>query len=191
MSEGPAAHPTEAATHEDPDVPVPTDEHVDARLWRALGDDFDLMKDAEPPPRIAHGRERLLMCRLYVGLIRTLGDDYGAPFTAHSDSATFRAVGIYVFFRTLMCAPVNASVIAQALRLPRATVLHALQGLGKHGYVERVGNAYRATEKVNLPDLGDRLQARIDMIADTARQLAELQASVRDGAQAAPEPGEP
>jgi hypothetical protein len=167
LSEGPAAPSTETATDEDPASPAPADGHVDVQLWRALGDDFALMKDAGPPERIAHGRERLLMCRLYVGLIRTLGDDYGAPFTAHSDSATFRAIGIYVFFRTLLCA------------------------LSKHGYVERVGNAYRATEKVNIPDLGDRLQARIDMIADTARQLAELQASIRDEALAAPEPGEP
>jgi hypothetical protein len=61
----------------------------------------------------------------------------------------------------------------------------------KHGYVERVGNAYRVTEKVNLPDLGERMQARIEMILETARKLAEFRTSPRDGGQGVSEPGEP
>jgi hypothetical protein len=44
----------------------------------------------------------------------------------------------------------------------------------KHGYVERVGNAYRVTDKVNVPDLKNKLQRRIDMIVDTARKLSKL-----------------
>jgi hypothetical protein len=31
----------------------------------------------------------------------------------------------------------------------------------KHGYVERVGNAYRVTDKVNIPDLQKKLQRRM------------------------------
>jgi hypothetical protein len=46
----------------------------------------------------------------------------------------------------------------------------------KHGYVERVGNAYRVTDKVNVPDLKNKLQRRIDMIMETARKLSELNA---------------
>lgn len=183
--------PAEPADPEDVVSPEQTDELFETRLWRALGDDFALMKEVEPPPRFAHARERLLMARLYVGLIRTLNDDYGAPFAMQSDSPRIRAIGIYVFFRTMMCAPVAASAVARVLKLPRATVLQALQELMKHGLVERVGNAYRVTEKVNIPFLGDKMQARIDMIADTARQLAELQGSMRAEAQDASEPGEP
>jgi hypothetical protein len=187
-----AEHPTGTVPEpEGEPPPAPTEEQVEAQLWRTLGDDLVLMKDIEPPPRFAHAHERLLMCRLYLGLIRSLSDDYGAPFGVQSDSASVRAIGIYVFFRTIMCAPVYASTVAQALKLPRAATLHGLQELIKHGYVERVGNAYRATEKVNLPDIGDKIQSRIDMIAETARQLEELQASMRDAAQDAPEPGEP
>jgi hypothetical protein len=181
-TEGPAGRPTEAATAE---------EHVEAQLWRALGDDLVLMKDVDPPPRFPHARERLLMCRLYLGLVRSLSDDYGPPFGMQSDSASVRAIGIYVFFRTIMCAPVYASTVAQALKLPRAAALHGLQELIKHGYVERVGNAYRATEKVNLPDIGEKMQARIEMIAETARQLAELRTATGAAAPDPPEPGEP
>jgi hypothetical protein len=170
---------------------VPAEEVIEARLWRALGDDVTLMNEAEPSPRFPYARQRLLMCRLYLSLIRSIGEDLGAPFTAHPDSPGFRAIGIYVLFRTMMCAPVHAGAVAQALKLPRATVLHGLQQLVKHGWVERVGNAYRATEKVNIPDLTDRMQARIEMIAETARRLAEIRMSIRGDARGAPEPGEP
>jgi len=44
---------------------------------------------------------------------------------------------------------------------------------------------------VNIPDLTDRMQARIEMIAETARRLAEIRTSIRAGIQGAPEPGEP
>jgi predicted transcriptional regulator len=151
------------------------DRHVDESPGKDLDDlDFVLIDDVRPPLRIAHARERLLLCRLYVGLIRSLNDDYGADFAANSDSCTLRAIGIYVFLRTLMCSPVRASTIAQALKLPRTTVNRRLQDMMKQGYVERVGNAYRMTDKVNIADLQNKLQRRIDMIVETARELSKL-----------------
>jgi len=119
----------------------------------------------------------MLMCRLYIGLIRGINDDYGAEFASNSDSCTVRTIGIYVFLRTVMCSPVHASTIAQALKLPRTTVIRRLQDMVKHGYVERVGNAYRVTDKVNIPELQDKLQRRIDMIIETARELSKLKAA--------------
>jgi len=136
--------------------------------------DFILLDEMRPPSRITQARERLLLSRLYIGLIRSLNDDYGAEFAASSDSCTLRTIGIYVFLRTLMCSPVRASVIAQTLKLPKTTVNRRLQDMMKQGYVERVGNAYRMTDKVNIPDLQDKLQHRIDMIIETARELSKL-----------------
>ncbi len=136
--------------------------------------DFVLVDEIRPPSRITQARERLLLSRLYVGLIRSLNDDYGAEFAASSDSCTLRTIGIYVFLRTVMCSPVRASTIAQTLKLPKTVVNRRLQDMMKQGYVERVGNAYRMTDKVNLPDLQGRLQRRIDMILETARELQKL-----------------
>ena len=70
--------------------------------------------------------------------------------------------------------PRPRSQIAHALKLPRVSVVRRLNGLIKHGYVERVGNAYRVTDKVNIPDLQKKLQRRIDMLAETAKRLAEV-----------------
>jgi hypothetical protein len=136
--------------------------------------DFIVLDDTRPPPRIELGRERMLLCRLYLGLIQTMNDDYGAEFAKHSDSATYRTIGIYVFLRTVTCSPVRASTIAQVLKIPRTTVLRRLNDMQKLGYVEHVGNAYRVTDKVNIPDLKQKLQKRIDMILATARELSKL-----------------
>jgi predicted transcriptional regulator len=116
----------------------------------------------------------MLIGRLYVELLQSITDDYGAEFAAHNDSLTYLTIGIYVFLRTVMCEPARANQIAQALRLPRAAVLRRLQELVKHGYVERVGNAYRVTDKVNIPDLQNKLQHRIDMIIETAKKLSKV-----------------
>jgi DNA-binding MarR family transcriptional regulator len=146
-------------------------QHDGAHASADNGSNFVLIAEGKPPSRIALARERMLICRLYVGLLQTITDDYGAEFAAHSDSLAYRTIGIYVFLRTVMCSPARASQIAHALRLPRAAVLRRLQELVKHGYVERVGNAYRVTDKVNIPDLQNKLQRRIDMVTDTAKKL--------------------
>ncbi len=140
--------------------------------WVDHGSDFILIAEGKPPSRIALARERMLICRLYVGLLQTITDDYGADFAAHSDSLAYRTIGIYVFLRTVMCSPARASQIAHALRLPRAAVLRRLQDLVKDGFVERVGNAYRVTDKVNIPDLQNKLWRRIHMITETAQKLS-------------------
>lgn len=151
----------------------------ESQLWSRSGFDFVLVDDVEPPKRIELARERMLLSRLYLGLIQSMNDDYGTEFAGHSDSATFRTIGIYVFLRTVMCSPARASTIAHALKLPRSLVLRRLNDMVRLGYVERVGNAYRVTDKVNIPDLRQKLQQRVDMILHTARELAKLADSRR------------
>ena len=99
--------------------------------WTDHGSEFVLITEGKPPPRIELARERLLICRLYLGLMRTITDDYGAEFAAHSDSLDYRTIGIYVFLRTVMCSPVRASQIAHALKLPRVSVVRRLEE-GEH-----------------------------------------------------------
>jgi DNA-binding MarR family transcriptional regulator len=153
------------------------DAHSREHPFQDQGSDFVLIEEPKPPPRIELARERMLISRLYLGLLRTITDDYGTEFAAQSDSLTYRTIGIYVFLRTVMCSPVRASQIAHALKLPRAIVLRRLQELAKNSYVERVGNAYRVTDKVNIPDLQNKLQRRIDMVTETAKRLSELRSS--------------
>jgi DNA-binding MarR family transcriptional regulator len=162
------------SVHNDDQAPQPQHEANNSAFAAAdHGADFVMIAEGKPPSRIALARERMLISRLYVGLLQTITDDYGTEFASHSDSLTYRTVGIYVFLRTVMCAPARASQIAHALRLPRAAVLRRLQELVKDGYVERVGTAYRVTDKVNLPDLQNKLQRRVDMVIETAKKLTK------------------
>src|SRR6516165_2325452 len=141
----------------------PQDEtHSGENAFHDQGSDFVLIQEGKPPSRIELARERMLISRLYLGLLRSITDDYGTEFAAQSDSLAYRTIGIYVFLRTVICSPVRASQIAHALKLPRVSVVRRLDELIEHGYVERVGNAYRVTDKVNT-ELQKKLQRRIDM----------------------------
>src|SRR5580704_2723068 len=73
----------------------PNEAHNPAHAWEDQSSDFVLVTEGKPPPRIALARERMLISRLYLGLLRTITDDYGAEFAAHSDSLAYRTIGIY------------------------------------------------------------------------------------------------
>ena len=77
---------------------------------------------------------------------------------------------------TAIARPIEQSG-AQALKIPRVTVIRRLNDMVKLGYVEQVGNAYRMTDKVNIPDLKEKLQQRINMILATAGELSKLHAA--------------
>ena len=55
--------------------------------------DFVLIAEGRPPSRIALARERMLISRLYVGLLQSITDDYGAAFVAQSDKRRAIVVG--------------------------------------------------------------------------------------------------
>jgi CRP-like cAMP-binding protein len=107
--------------------------------WTDYGSDFVLIAEGKPPPRIELARERMLICRLYLGLLRTITDDYGAEFAAHSDSLASRTIGITSSCGPSCARPVRASQIAHALKLPRVSLVRRLEELIKRGYVGRVG----------------------------------------------------
>ncbi len=63
-----------------------SEEYDATKAWRDGYFDFVLIEEGKPPARIELARERMLICRLYLGLLRTITDDYGAEFATHSDS---------------------------------------------------------------------------------------------------------
>jgi hypothetical protein len=131
---------------------------------------FVLITEGKAPPRIELARERLLICGPLPGpdanhyrRLRGAQCQLGLPNHWHLRLPANCHV-----------LAVRASQIAHALKLPRVSVVRRLEELIKHGYVERVGNAYRVTDKVNIPDLQKKLQRRIDMVAETVKRLAEV-----------------
>jgi DNA-binding IclR family transcriptional regulator len=90
------------------------------------------------------------------------------------DIATARLSELLASPCTVLCSPVRANTVAQVLKIPRMVVLRRLNDMVKLGYVERVGNSYRMTDKVNIPDLKTKLERRVDMILATAKELSKL-----------------
>ena len=60
----------------------PDEAHILAHARADESSDFVLVAEGKPPPRIALARERMLISRLYLGLLQTITDDYGAEFAA-------------------------------------------------------------------------------------------------------------
>ena len=126
-----------------------TEARKDADVWADHASDFVLIAEGRPPSRIELARERMLICRLYLGLLRTITDDYGTQLAVESDSLTLRTIGIYVFLRTVMCSPARASQIAHALKLPRGAegwfCRTRRQCLSRHRQGEHLGSANQIT----------------------------------------------
>src|SRR6516164_2385176 len=91
-----------------------TEARKDADVWADHASDFVLIAEGRPPSRIELARERMLICRLYLGLLRTITDDYGTQLAVESDSLTLRTIGIYVFLRTVMCSRARAQTAARS-----------------------------------------------------------------------------
>jgi hypothetical protein len=71
--------------------------------------DFVLIEEGKPPSRIELARERMLISRLYLGLLRTIMDDYGTEFAAQSDSLTYRTIA-FTSFCVLSCVRLSVQV---------------------------------------------------------------------------------
>ena len=106
-----------------------SEQHIEAHAWGDRG--FVLVRDVQPPPRIELARERMLICRLYIGLIQSITDDY--EFATRSDSATLRSIGIYVFLRTVMCSPVSTGKIRSRAETAARDRAEAAARLGEAG----------------------------------------------------------
>src|SRR5215468_3853125 len=77
-----------------------TEARKDADVWADHASDFVLIAEGRPPSRIELARERMLICRLYLGLLRTITDDYGTQLAVESDSLRFELLAF-----TYFCAP--------------------------------------------------------------------------------------
>ena len=102
---------------------------------------------------------------------------------------TLAQVGAHSDSHRHLRLPAHGHVFARSPKSNRTrsdapvSVVRRLEELIKQGYVEHVGTAYRATDKVNIPDLQKKLERRIDLVTETAKRLSEVSASGSIGPQ--------
>ena len=104
----------------------------------------------ERSKRIARAKQRLVMCRLLVDIMRTLRAHYipgNEPFGTRIET---QFVGLCVAIGDIEGKPFSVAKIATYMGMPRSTVTRRLEQLKSWGIIERQGRRYFIRpEKVN------------------------------------------
>jgi len=97
--------------------------------------------------KIRNGRQRLVLCRLMIDIMRTVHGAYAPvtePFGARLE--TF-FIGLCVAVGDIDGKPFSVAKIAAYMRVPRTTVIRRLDQLQRWGLIDRQGRHYYLHEK--------------------------------------------
>jgi predicted transcriptional regulator len=95
------------------------------------------------PHTIAHARQRLVIVRMLIDLMRIVHKHYAPPDEAFGSRIETLAVGCCVALGTLENKPFSVAKIAAYMHLPRDVVTRRLERLVQHwGVIERRGRYY-------------------------------------------------
>jgi hypothetical protein len=131
--------------------------------------------DVAPWHKIKYARQRLILCRLIIDLMRTLHGAYAPssePFGARLE--TF-FIGLCVAIGDIEGKPFSVSKIAAYMRVPRTTVMRRLKQLHSWGLVDRHGRHYYVHEKTLNSLIGLRSYQQVRRILNkTLQELTVL-----------------
>ena len=125
--------------------------------------------------KIKKGRQRLLLCRLMIDLMRTVHSAYAPlrePFGARLE--TF-FIGLCVAIGDIEGKPFSVAMIAAYMHVPRTTITRRLARLQSWGLIDRRGRHYHLHEKTLNSLIGMRSyqQARC-ILSKATEELAVL-----------------
>jgi hypothetical protein len=125
--------------------------------------------------KIKQGRQRLVLCRLMIDIMRTVHGAYAPvtePFGARLE--TF-FIGLCVAVGDIDGKPFSVAKIAAYMRVPRTTVIRRLDRLQSWGLIDRRGRHYYLHEKTlnSLIGMHSYQQVR-GILAKAADQLTVL-----------------
>jgi len=126
--------------------------------------------------KIKKGRQRLLLCRLMIDLMRTVHSAYAPlrePFGARLE--TF-FIGLCVAIGDIEGKPFSVAMIAAYMHVPRTTITRRLARLQSWGLIDRRGRHYHLHEKTLNSLIGMRSyqQARC-ILSKATEELAVLE----------------
>ena len=129
---------------------------------------------------LIHARERQVMCRLLLDVLRILHEAYAPTNEPFGTRIETDFIGLCVAIGDIEGKPFNVSKIATYMHVPRTTVLRRLKRLERWRLIERRGNRYHANEKIFNSILGERTyQRNRRAIAKAAKELSDLDAAAR------------
>ena len=125
--------------------------------------------------KIKQGRQRLVLCRLMIDIMRTVHGAY-APMTEPFGTRleTF-FVGLCVAVGDIDGKPFSVAKIAAYMRVPRTTVIRRLDQLQRWGLINRRGRHYYLHEKTLNSLIGMRSYQQVrHILSKAAEELSVL-----------------
>ena len=120
--------------------------------------------------KIKNGRQRLVLCRLMIDLMRTVHGAYAPANEPFGNRLETFFIGLCVAIGDMDGKPFSVAKIAAYMRVPRTTVIRRLDQLQKWGLIERRGRGYYLHEKTLNSLIGMRSYQQVRRILNTATQ---------------------
>jgi hypothetical protein len=98
-------------------------------------------------PAVSAARQRMVLCRLMIDIMRSLHGAYAPPNELFGSRLETFFIGLCVALGDFEHKPFSVAKIAAYMRVPRTTVLRRLDRLKKWGLVYRAGRHYHMDEK--------------------------------------------
>jgi biotin operon repressor len=155
-------------------APLPNARALSVR-WRNRLDGFCGKMGKDNSHAIRSARQRLVLCRLMIDIMRSLHGAY-APATEPFGSRleTF-FIGLCVALGQFEEKPFSVAKIAAYMRVPRTTVIRRLSRLQSWGLIHRQGHRYYMDQKALNSLLGQRSYQHIRRLLDkSAQELSVL-----------------
>jgi hypothetical protein len=119
---------------------------------------------------IAFANERAIIADMLISILTNVRLTY-LPDLEPADAHELLLTGAHVLIAQLGSQPATAAEISRAIGRPRDVVSQRLEDLIKRGYIERGGNRYKMTTKLNVPNLQRHMRSNINMIQAAAKRL--------------------
>ena len=121
-------------------------------------------------PKIKKARQRLVLYRLMIDLMRTVHGAYAPVSEPFSNRLETFFVGLCVALGDIDGKPFSVAKIAAYMRMPRTTVKRRLDRLHGWGLIDRRGRHYYANEKALNSLIGIRSYEQVRRILSKATQ---------------------
>ncbi len=130
--------------------------------------------------KLKKARERLVLCRLMIDLMRTVHGAYAPATEPFGTRLETFFIGLCVVLGDIDGRPFSVAKIAAYMRVPRTTVIRRLDRLQSWGLIVRQERHYYANEKTLNSLLGMRSYQQVRCILSKAAEELTVLDTFRD-----------
>ena len=130
---------------------------------------------AQDRSQVRNARQRLVLCRLMVEIMRTVHGAYAPATEPFGTRLETFFIGLCVAIGDMDGKPFSVAKIASYMRMPRTTVMRRLGELQSWGLIERQGRHYYLHEKTLNSLIGMRSYHQVRRIlSEATKELTVL-----------------